>query len=197
MYMRLNIYLISHPIIQKLSNQIRYSIHHQSPSQHEYSKFQQLHIFLIYEVVRKWIKTCKVYIQHVDFIKDLYLFDSKESYIILTNLMNCGNILPYIHSLLPQVYIQHINFDHKFITNINENYFDSSILNVIKEKKIIIMDNFLTYSIIKLLDYLTIQKDIKVQQVKIICITCTNKILEQIADRYPLVNIYTTKIYTN
>lgn len=195
--MRLNVYLISHPIIQKLSAPIRYTIDDNSSIEYNYNTFQQLHILLIYEVLRKWIKSFNVYIQYTDFIKELYVFDSKESYIIMTNLMNCGNILPYINYLLPQVYIQHINLNHKIPVSINDNYLDSEIVKIIKQNKIIIMDNFLTNSIVQLLDYLVMQKEVKVKEIRIICIICTNQVLEKIADQYPLVSIYTTKIYKN
>lgn len=194
--MRLNIYLVSHPIIQTISAQIIYSIDKNHSISYNYHVFEQLHILLIYEVLRKWIKVYKIYIPYLDFIKESYIFDSKESYIIITNLMDCGNILPHINYLLPQVYIQHLNFNNQLMTNINDHYFNSSIIHIIRQKKIILMDNFLKLSIIKLLDYLIIEKQVQITQIKIICITCTNNILEKIANKYPSINIYTTKIHT-
>lgn len=195
--MRLNVYLVSHPIIQKISAQMIYSIDSKNPISYNYHGSQPLHMLLIYEVIRKWIKIYKIYIPYIDFIKESYVFDSKDSYIIITNLMNCGNILPNINSILPQVYIQHLNLNNTSMTNINDNDFNSNIINIIKSKKIIIMDNFLKLSIIQLLDYLIITKEVKIETIKIICITCTNKTLEKIANKYPLMSIYTTKIYNN
>lgn len=194
--MRLNVYIISHPIIQKISSQARYSVNPQA-IYHNYHAFYPLHTFLIYELLRKWIKGYTIYIKCIDFIKELYIFDTQESYVIITNLMNCGNIVSQINYLLPKVYVQHINFNQKMAENMNDRYFSESIINTIKNNKIIIMDNSLTSSVMQLLNYLVIQKTIAVTQIQIVCISCNNKILETIADKYPSIKIYTTKIYAS
>ena len=190
--MRLNIYLISHPIIQKLSTQIRYSISTYSQTRTNYRLLQKIYILLVYEVVRKWITINTVYIQNIDNFTELNLFNSQESYLIITNLMNCGNIIHDLNDMLPKSYIQHINLNRENI--IDDNCLDHEITNIIQETKILIIYNVLTKSIRKLLDYLIQQKKIQIAQIKIICITCSNKVLEVIADKYPLLNIYTTKI---
>nr|AOM64619.1 uracil phosphoribosyltransferase [Riquetophycus sp.] len=191
--MRLNVYLISHPIIRKLSTQIRYSISSNYYIQKKYRLLQNIYILLVYEVVRKWMKVNNIYIKNIDNIKELTLFTPKESYLIITNLMNCGNIINEINDLLPKSYIQHLDCNQNNI--INDNCLDNEIIHIIQEAKIIIIDNVLTTSTNKLLHYLTQQKQIEISQIKIICITCNNKVLETIGDKYPLLNIYTTKIY--
>lgn len=194
--MRLNVYIISHPIIQKISSQARYSVNSQT-TYNNYHASYPLHTFLIYELLRKWIKGYTVYIKCIDFIKELYIFDNQESYIIITNLMNCGNIVSQINYLLPKVYIQHINFTQIITENIDDRCFSNSILTSIENNKIIIMDDCLTSSVIQLLDYLVIQKAVEIIKIQIVCISCSNKVLETIADKYPSIKIYTTKIYAS
>ena len=148
--MRLNIYLISHPIIQKLSTQIRYSISTYSQTRTNYRLLQKIYILLVYEVVRKWITINTVYIQNIDNFTELNLFNSQESYLIITNLMNCGNIIHDLNDMLPKSYIQHINLNRENI--IDDNCLDHEITNIIQETKILIIYNVLTKSIRKLLD---------------------------------------------
>lgn len=50
------------------------------------------------------------------------------------------------------------------------------------------------FSILKLLDYLIVEHKIHINAIKIICIACTNNILEILGRQYPLLKIYTTKI---
>uniref|UniRef100_UPI003001F160 hypothetical protein n=1 Tax=Anunuuluaehu liula TaxID=3049639 RepID=UPI003001F160 len=193
-YMQLNVYLISHPIIQKLSNTIINS----KPENNQIYNYNtsSLGFLLIYEVIRKWIKTQNIYIKNIELTKELYVFNSKESYLIIANLMDCNQIISGISLLLPQVHLQHINLNTYKKKYINNDCIDSNIINIIKKQKIIIIERFLSnYSIIKLLDYLLLKQHIKISQIKIMCITCTNSICEQLGNKYQSLEIYTTKIY--
>lgn len=194
LYMQLNIYLISHPIIQKLSNQLICSTYKNNQIQN-IIRNNPLHSLLVYEVTRKWINGYNIYIKNLNNIKKIYKFDNQESYLIITNFMDCGNIINNINILLPKVYIQHINLENYTTRKINDDCIDSKIINIIEKQKIIIIENFIKdYSIIKLLDYLFIYKKIKIQNIKIICITCNSSILEYIGAQYPHLQIYTTQI---
>lgn len=188
--MPLNINLISHPIIKQLSNQL---IQHQNKKNYRpYHNHHELYSLLIYEITRKWIKGHNIYIKHIDNIIERYTFDSQESYLIIMNLMNSGNTINTITKILPKVYFQHINLDKQK----TKNYcIDDSILNTIEQQKIIIIDSFLTNnSIINFLDYLLINKNIFIKNIKIICITCNNSILEYMGKKYKSLDIYTTHI---
>lgn len=196
--MRLNVYLISHPVIQKLSTDIINYISQDRSIKHNYHLFHLLSILLIYEVTRKWIEPYNIYIPSIDSIKKLCIFNPRESYLVLTNLMHYGNILLDIHNILPKANIQHINTssDQSVLEYINNSFLKSNYNDEINYSKVVIIDSFLNISIVKILDYLIAQKKINISQIKIICITCNNNILEQVGEKYPLINIYTTKIYT-
>lgn len=185
--MRLNIYLISHPIIKQLSLAIiNTKLNNKQIYQYDAKLLGRL---LIYETVRKWITIHYIYIKNIDSQKELYKFDPKESYRILANLVECADIVSDINTILPQMCLQHVNSN-----NHNKNSY--KYINIIKKEKIIIIEKFLNnYSIIRLLDYLLIEKKVQVSQIKIMCITCSNTICEYLGNKYQSLEIYTTKMY--
>nr|QVY58362.1 uracil phosphoribosyltransferase or UMP pyrophosphorylase [Kappaphycus striatus] len=192
--MQLNVYLISHPIINKLSTQIMYST--KSKNYVNTYIYSQLNLFLIYEVLRKLVQTKKIYIKNIDYIEEIYIFNPKESYILLTNLENCGDIILYLKTIVPQLSLIHINLNKK--QYINKNYLNDNIKNLEEKQKIVVIEQFLdNHSIIPLIDYLIYNIRIKSKTIKLICITCTNNILSIMNNRYPSLEIYTTKIISS
>nr|YP_009773986.1 uracil phosphoribosyltransferase or UMP pyrophosphorylase [Caulacanthus okamurae]QIZ74603.1 uracil phosphoribosyltransferase or UMP pyrophosphorylase [Caulacanthus okamurae] len=194
-YMQLNVYLISNPIISKLSHQIIYSAEKKN---NIYIDIQcQLNLFLIYETLKKWIKIENIYIKNIDHIKKKCIFDTQESHLLLTNIQDCSNIISNIKTILPKLYIVHTCIDEKTkqYININDDYLGKDIINTIKKQKIIIIQTLLNNnSIIQLLNYLTLNHKINVNAIKIICTGCTTNILEMISNEYPSLEIYTTQI---
>nr|YP_010952311.1 uracil phosphoribosyltransferase or UMP pyrophosphorylase [Gloiopeltis furcata]WMP13980.1 uracil phosphoribosyltransferase or UMP pyrophosphorylase [Gloiopeltis furcata] len=66
-----------------------------------------------------------------------------------------------------------------------------------RTQKIIIIEKFLDYdSISQLLDYLFLERNISMHQIRLVCITCKSSLLEKIGRKYPNLNIYTTKIHS-
>ena len=191
--MLLNVYLISHPLIHRLSNQIIYST---ETNNNTYTYINsKINFFLIYEALRTWIKIQTIYVKEIDLIKDINIYDSNESYIIMTNITDYCSIISDIKILLPRVHLQHIHLNLKTQKDINDDCLEHNIITTIKKHKIIVMEKFLyNHSIIQLLDYLLLEKKINIQQIKIICTICTNSILETIGNKYPYLTIYTTKI---
>lgn len=192
--MPLNIYVIAHPVIKKLSNQF-------INSKYKHNQIQQilnnnpLHILLIYEMTRKWVNGYNIYIKNLSHIKQIYKFDNQESYLIITNLMYCGNIINTINKILPQVYVQHLDLEKYKTIDINDNCIEERIINIIEKQKIIIIENCIeNYNILKILDYLLIYRKIQIHNIKIMCITCNSSILEHLGAKYPLLHIYTTRI---
>nr|YP_010904371.1 hypothetical protein REQ04_pgp005 [Catenella fusiformis]WCH57622.1 hypothetical protein [Catenella fusiformis] len=186
--MQLNIYLISHPIINKLSTEIIYSTSKDNCIHtHTYS---QLNLFLIYEVLRRYIKIQNIYVKHLKYTKEICIFYPKESYLFLANIEEYGSTITNIKTIIPKVHVIHTIFNSKI-----KEYIQNSITNIIKKQKIIIIEKLLdNFSIIQLLDYLIIDNNINIDTVKIVCIACTNNILEIIGNKYPSLKIYTTKI---
>nr|YP_009296295.1 uracil phosphoribosyltransferase [Sebdenia flabellata]AOM65230.1 uracil phosphoribosyltransferase [Sebdenia flabellata] len=195
--MQLNIYLISHPIIQKLASEITYQDKTLKQNTHS-ENYKQLGTLLIYEVMRAWIKTQNLYIKKINYIKELCVFDKKESYFVITDLTESYKMLTNTSLLFPEVEIEHISLS-KEIYKINNMRIYKLIEKKIKNNtKILILQSHLNnYRIIKILDYLIAQNNFYIKQIKILCITCNNKIIEKIGYKYPNLKIYTTKIIDN
>nr|QCI06178.1 hypothetical protein [Dicranema revolutum] len=194
--MQLNIFIISNPIINKLCNQIS---HYGTKGKNDIDTniSSQLKLLLIYEVLRKWINIQYIYIKDLDYIKEICIYSPTESYLLLTNVESCSNIIPNIKTIMPKLSLIHtyLNLTKETYINIRENCLDDDIIGLMNRQKIIIMENILNnYAIMQLLDYLIFKQKINIHQIKIICIICTHKILKMIGSKYPLLNIYTAKI---
>nr|YP_009510538.1 hypothetical protein [Gracilaria caudata]AXI96211.1 hypothetical protein [Gracilaria caudata] len=179
--MGLNIHTLIHPIIQKLA----YEIIYQKPQNTDSEK--TLGMLIFYETLRKWLKIDHIYIKKVDSLKESCFSNQLDKYLIITNIIECYNILGEIERILPQSYVKHIEF-HKAneVSNYNQK---------LTEYKIIIFEKFLkNYGIINIINYLHKHNITNLNHVKIICVTCNQNILKYIAQKYPQLNIYTTKI---
>nr|YP_010471022.1 uracil phosphoribosyltransferase or UMP pyrophosphorylase [Synarthrophyton patena]UVF62851.1 uracil phosphoribosyltransferase or UMP pyrophosphorylase [Synarthrophyton patena] len=190
--MKLNIYTISHPITQLLSNNIQNtkqedSIYNQS--------LNQIGLFLLYETIRDWIKIYKLTVKQIYTTKEFLIHDSKESYIVMTNITINLEIIQKAKYILPNCNISLINFkkcQNSVFTDLNFSYIPKQIHPL---TKIIIISHFINAKhIIKLMDYLTKIKNIKIYQVRLISIICESNKLITISKIYPKLNIYTTKI---
>nr|YP_009244162.1 uracil phosphoribosyltransferase or UMP pyrophosphorylase [Gelidium elegans]AMK96404.1 uracil phosphoribosyltransferase or UMP pyrophosphorylase [Gelidium elegans] len=178
--MQLNIYLLTHPFIQILSNHIVEKEEHNNFIY--YLKSQQLGTFLIYEAVRKWISLKNIYIKKINYIQQLKVHYPLESYLIISDLTTSHSIITNAAKLFP--YIQ-----FKDISNIYEQ------VNYRKNEKSFFFEKSLcNYNTIKSIDYLIQYRGINVNQMKVACIICNNKVLNLIGESYPGLEIYTTKI---
>lgn len=187
--MPLNIYIVSHPIVQQLSSQIMNPT--LIPPNMYNESYKQLGSLMIYEVMRRWMTIQNIYIKQIDHIQTICTLKREESYIILTDLVDSYNFVTDALNLIPRVELKHISFKQK-LNNINKVTINT---NGNKQQKIIIINLYIDNDIlIKFLDYLTIEKHVKINQIKIICITCKHQLLEKIGNKYPNLNIYTTKI---
>ena len=195
--MQLNIYLISHPIIQKLSNDIIYNQTFMNQNVYNHT-YKQLSFLMMYEVLRQCIKIQNIYIKKINYIKETCIFSTQESYLILADLTDSYNIVTDIIALFPKVYIQHLYLDQQ---NNLKNHIEiyQKIQNTQKNNtKIILIQPYLnSYSSIKILDYLILKNDIKIQNIFLVCISCHHKIIEKIGTKYPKLSIYTSKIMIN
>nr|YP_010195845.1 hypothetical protein LK100_pgp005 [Crassiphycus birdiae]YP_010197077.1 hypothetical protein LK099_pgp005 [Crassiphycus corneus]UAD83242.1 hypothetical protein [Crassiphycus birdiae]UAD84881.1 hypothetical protein [Crassiphycus corneus] len=179
--MGLNIHTLIHPIIQKLA----YEIIYQKPQSTDNEK--TLGILIFYETLRKWLKIDNIYVKKVDALKESYFSNQLDKYLIITNIIECYNFLGEVERILPQSCIKHIEFYKADEI--------SKYSQKLKEHKIIIFEKFLkNYEIINIINYLYKHKITNLNHVKIICITCNQNILKYIAQKYPQLNIYTTKI---
>nr|YP_009511770.1 hypothetical protein [Melanthalia intermedia]AXI97647.1 hypothetical protein [Melanthalia intermedia] len=194
--MQLNIYVIIHPIIQRLANEIIYNYDKSRTNRMYDSNIKKLEILILYESIRKSIKGQNAYIKQIDLFKEKYLLDNKKKYLIVANLVTAYNIISEVNSLMPEKDIKHI--DLKQILGKDNN--KKSITNYLSSRnsinyRIIIFEKFLNkHTTIKILDYLTNKTSVKIGQVQVACIACNNKIIRQIGRKYSNLSIYTTKI---
>jgi len=187
--MKLNIYIISHPLIKILTTGIiSYESNH-SKITSRYKNHQYLGILLIYEILRKWIKISNIYIKKLDYIHEISIIDNDQKNYIITNIIDNYHTITEIEKLFPQTELKHININNlQSWEKINIQYINS-------KTNLIILENFLNNeNILNLIHYINTIHKINHSCIKIACITCTNKILEKISTRYTDLNIYTTKI---
>lgn len=185
--MKLNIYLLSNPILKILS---QYAINNSNKQNNVILPEEKLLSFLIfYESTRKWIHIEKLYIKKIKSIKTLYTFESITSYYLITNLKQTYSMLESIKQLIPQLIIFHID-SH----NISEEYIQKDLFSNVNNH-IIIFEKFINnYNIIDYLNLITKKYNILMTQITILSFSCHNKILDKIAQKYPKLNIYTTEI---
>lgn len=187
--MQLNIYLISHPIIQILSN-----FHERQISQENNCNIyqdKQLGLLIIYEAVRKKLDINYFHIKKVNYINKINLLNKNNNYYILSNLTKNYNFLSDINLLIPNSKIIHI--EKKYLLDNRSNY----ILNIRNKEKtyIIIFEKVLNdIYIIDLIKYLIEYEKIPIQKILIVSIKCYHYILEKLGNNHPQLTIYTTEI---
>lgn len=187
--MKLNIYIISHPIIQIFNNYITNS-HYNTENNISNKKYHsQIMMFLIYELFRKTILIQNIYINKLDTIKHLAKMNSMQKNYIFTNIVENFDLISEISTVFPNTKLQHYDINNiNSINNINK-YDFNHITNII------IVEKFLEkYDIIKLLEDLINRTHIEEKQIIITCITCNHQIVERIGEKYNHIKLYTTKI---
>jgi len=191
--MKLNIYIISNPISELLSNSI-YRIKDNKYSQYS-DKYKYISLFLIYEIFRKYLKIQKVYIKYAYSIKDLYTTYPKKKNFILTNISQTYKMLTDVTNIIPNIEIINIEYNKINELSIIE---AENIINMYHNPNILILEEILnSESTIKLLKYLDKKTSISLEEINIACIGCYHEILNKINNIYPQLKIYTTQIIYN
>lgn len=190
--MKLNVYVVTHPIIQQLVSILKNKKIHNTI----YNKTSQhLGIFLIYETIRNWLKNQQLYIKNLKITKKLSLTNPQESCTIITNIPQNLNLIQGIQEFIPNCQINFLNLcktDEGWEVNSEFNFIPSDIN---KNKKIIILDkNIQTEAMITLINHLIIKKQVEINQIRISSITCSTHTLKILGSKYPKLNIYTTEV---
>nr|YP_009297070.1 uracil phosphoribosyltransferase [Ceramium japonicum]AOM66413.1 uracil phosphoribosyltransferase [Ceramium japonicum] len=187
--MKLNIYIISHPIIKIFSHNIKKN-HLKSESTQDDSE-SKIMLFIIYEILRKLIYITNIYINKLDYIKHISVMDYQQKNYIITNMVKNFHLLTEIYNKFPHTYITNCNNNENYTNQIHQ-------YDINDKTNILIVENFLTEdTIIKTIQNIQHDMKIKEKQITIACITCTNQILEKISQYYNEINLYTTKIIYN
>jgi len=185
--MKLNILLLSHPLIKIFTKSLKSN--NDTNKQSLKSTYKYIGIFFIYEILRKILLTKNIYIYKLDYIKEICMLDNKQINYVISDVVNNFDMLTDIEKIFPQINLQHINF------STSNTWKNIKVKNINDTTNIIILDKFIKNdNIVKLIEYLHKEEEINTKNIRIACITCTNKILEKISLKYTNLNIYTTNI---
>lgn len=191
--MKLNIHLMSHPLIKHFSNVI-INNRFKTNNNNNYQILKQLGSLITYETIRNWLKTHTLIIKKIKNTQEIIMIDPKESYIIIFNELKYLNFLQDLEVLIPTLSLQliqqnEINKDNSCIKKFH---------NINAYTKVIIINyNINVEYIINLLNCLTNYNNIKIEQIRLTCIQCDTNQLISISQEYANLNIYTTKIINN
>ena len=190
--MKLNIHLVSHPLIQNLSNIADETL---IPQNVNYQASRHLGLFMMYETIRKWIKIYNLTIKQIECKKEVVIIDPKESYLIIFNDIKCFSMFQEVQLLLPKVDLKLI--DGKNLEANTKKALDPTLKRITLYTKVVIVnydiDIEYTTNVVNLLKQ---NNDIKLHQISIICIKCATNQLIQLSENnvYKDLTIYTAKI---
>lgn len=189
--MKLNIHIISHPIIEILSNLSKNQAKATTIKNHA---LRYLGLFMIYETVRSWLKIYRLTVTQALLQKEISVIDPKESYVIIFNNLNELSLFNEVQELIP----------NNSLNLIEKSEIDKKNEAAIKLPKIssctkiiITLKQLDSKYVLSLLEYLAKKHNTKLAQIRLICIICTTDQLIDISERYGNLNIYTTKIKQN
>lgn len=186
--MKLNIHLISHPLIQNLSSITKNKL---LPPNITNQALKHLGLFIMYETFRKWIKIYKLTIKQIQSKKEVVIIDPKESYTIVFNDLYYLSMFQEIQLLLPKINLRFIESNQISIANNSQSLFQ----NITLSTKIIIVNYKIdVYYIQHLIDYMINIKNIHINRIYLICIICCTDQLIQLSKQYNNLTIYTTQI---
>nr|YP_009541766.1 uracil phosphoribosyltransferase [Neogoniolithon spectabile]AYR05975.1 uracil phosphoribosyltransferase [Neogoniolithon spectabile] len=181
--MKLNIRIVSHPIITYLSNINKYLY---LPYNLEKYILSQLGLFLIYESLRDWLLTYRLTIQKLDYQDSITIIDPQESYMIITDQQDSLHFIQEIAYIIPKCKVKVIDLENSLPNELTEIKTNTKIIIALCQSKI--------FYLIELIRQLTETNNLNIQHIRVCTIYCKNEDLIQISDRYPKLNIYTTRI---
>nr|YP_010619371.1 hypothetical protein orf184 [Amplisiphonia pacifica]WAX03384.1 hypothetical protein orf184 [Amplisiphonia pacifica] len=179
--MKLNIYKISHPILQTLIDNL---------NKREQS-YKHIGFLFIYEIFRKYIEIEKIYIKQVRNIKLIHVINKNKKYFILTNISHTYDMINDIITILPEVHIINVNYQstNKIEESLKNLRIDVDISKILIIEKITNKDQT-----IDLIKYLEKKKNLHSKNINIGCIISNEETLNKIGNNYPALKVYTTKI---
>lgn len=189
--MKLNIHLVSHPIIQSLSS---ITINKPFSPNIINHTLKQLGFFIAYESIRDWVKVYTLTIRQTGRTKTITIIDPKESYTIISNEIRCLNFFQDIQLLLPKCEFELIGRKH----NHKKEDQTTEWPKINQYSKIIIINYDLESEYtLNILRELNCNQEINTDQIRLTCIKCSTNQLITISKQYSKLNIYTTKITNN
>lgn len=186
--MKLNIHLVSHPIIENLSEII---VQHKIYREVKNNKMKHFGLLLTYEAVRDWIQIYRLNIRQIKSEYKFTAIDPKESFVIIINKLEYFSYFHEIKNLLPKIDFVLIREDEVDKTN----KIISEVTKIDKHTKVIIvLDELRSAYIIKTAEYLIEEKQISANQIRLISTLCTEDEIVRLSQKHNCLNIYTSKI---
>jgi len=187
--MKLNIHLMSHPIIQ---SGCKKCTHQEDFSCVTEQNLKSLGLLIVYETIRDWLKTYSISIRQIKSQQDFAIIDPKESYVIIFNNLRHLGFFYEIKDLLPKSEL--IFIDENKIKNVNKEI-SVELIKINSYTKIIILlfqlNAIYTAEVIK---NLMQQYKIRIDQIRLTSIICKKDELIKLGEQYHYLNIYTSKI---
>lgn len=186
--MKLNIQLMSHPIMQSLTE---LTISDKKGVNTQDSIVKNLGLLIIYETIRNWIKVYKLKIKRIRLHEEITTTDPKESYIVIINSLKYFHYFHEIQNLIPQINFQLIQE--------NEISEKSTVLSdyvkINQYTKIIIaLRKLNTEYVTSLIDCLIKNKNINFDKINLISIICTKDQIIKLSQKHSHLSLYTAKI---
>lgn len=188
--MKINIHLVSHPIIQSLSSLIN-SKKRLGVVRH--NALRQLGLFMTYETLRSWAKSYTIHIRQKQLEKEIIVADPKESYVIILNDLENLSFLQDMRSLIPKSKLELIRENS---IKIESNLMDEFSHIDLYTKVIIVTQKLNSRYVMKILNELMLSK-ISINHIRLMCITCNTKELINLDQKYKNINIFTSRITEN
>ena len=186
--MRLNIHLISHPIIQNLASK---NISKQATLNIKYETLRQLGMLITYEATRNWLKSYRIKIKQINCSRETTIIDPKDSYLIIFNDLKYLSLFQEIQLLLPKVSLKLVHDID--LNNYSQNLTELPEVNIFS-KIIVVTYEVEPEYVNNLLNYLVNNQQIKINRIRLTCVKCYNDALIRISKQHTDLNIYTAKI---
>ncbi len=187
--MKLNIRLMSHPIIQSICEKFT---HQETFSCITDQSLKNLGLLIIYETMRNWIKTYKISIQQMQSRGDFIITDPKESYIIIFNNLKHLSFFYEIKDLLPKSELILIRENEAASRSSNASIELPKINSC--TKIIISLSQLNAVYAIEVIRELIKQYKVQISQIRLTSIICREDELIKLGEQYSYLNVYTSKI---
>lgn len=186
--MKLNIHVVSHPIIQHLSESI---IHHKTTGNVKNYESKYFGLLLTYETIRDWIQIYRLNIRQVKSRQKITIIDPKESYVVILNSLQYFRYFCEIENLLPKTNLKLIREDE--IDKVRK---IPSVFTGIDAytKAIIVLDELRSEYAVELLEHLIKKQKMRIDQIRLISTLCRDNQMIQLSQKYNCLNIYTSTI---
>lgn len=185
--MKLNIHVISHPIIKNLSEVI---VHHKTHGHTTNHKKRNFGLLIMYEAIRDWLKIYSLHVKQLRSKQPITIIDPKESCVIILNSMQYFNYFCELDNLLPRIQFKLVSTD-----GISETSKDYAFNDINQYTKVIIALHQLNSEyVINLTECLIKKSGIRIDQIRLISILCREDELIKLSQTYKRLRIYTSRI---